>query len=159
MYNSSERRDVRAKEKQAKLADVQRHEITAYIMSTAPSRAWMYDRLARCGVFNTPFTGNDATTNFNCGMQSIGLELLADIVSSAPDSYIQMMREANGRSLADDARRRRDHPDDERGDSPADVGDDSAGDEVGPAGRGEGRKDGRASEYDIYSGFKGQDAT
>src|SRR5882757_415126 len=130
MYNASERRDVRSKEKQAKLAERSRHEITAYIMSTAPSRAWMHDLLSYCGVGQTPFTGVNDHTNFNCGMQSVGLRLLGDISAACPDQYIQMMKEAEYGRNADDARQRRDNSNGDGGDSAstAEGGDDGADD-------------------------------
>src|SRR6266704_2332873 len=99
-YNASERKDVRRAEKEAKLAERQRHEITTYIMSTAPSRAWMYDKLEICHVFRSSFSTDALAMAFAEGERNIGLQLVGDIMVACPDDYILMMREANERERA-----------------------------------------------------------
>lgn len=104
-YNASERRHVRSNAKAAKLADQQRTECIGGIMSVAPGRGWMHDLLESCHVFRTTFSGNALHGAFNEGARNIGLRLLNDIMSSCPDLYILMMREANERNITADVRR------------------------------------------------------
>src|SRR5438034_7377082 len=96
-YNASERKDVRRAEKEAKLAERQRYEITSYIMSTAPSRAWMHDKLETCHVFRSSFATDALAMAFAEGERNIGLQLLNDIMQACPNNYILMMEEANER--------------------------------------------------------------
>lgn len=100
-YDASNTRDVRQAAKAAKAtADLDRG-VVFRLMSDPSARDWVRRLLERCHVFQTPFTGLAATTDFNCGEQNIGFQLFQEIVNAAPDQYIQMMREAqekeNGR--------------------------------------------------------------
>ena len=123
MYDASDRKHVRRAEKQSKVVEAQRHATLQTLMSTIEGRAWMHDLLFGCGVFSTPFTGDDPRTNFNCGVQSVGLRHFGEVVAVCPDYYLLMMREANERTSSDDARRiapgghanRADRPDEDSG--------------------------------------------
>ena len=52
-YDASNRRDVKALERQARLADQQRKEVVNGIMSVAPGRRWICDLLETCHIFAT----------------------------------------------------------------------------------------------------------
>src|SRR5229473_975549 len=95
MYDAGDRKDIRRLEKAARLAEAQRGEIIKGLMSLAPGRAWMHDLISECHVFSTPFTSDPQTTAFNCGKQSIGLQLFGDVVSTCPNEYVLMMQERN----------------------------------------------------------------
>ena len=122
-YNASDTKQVRAAAKAAKIISAERQGVVLTLMSSPAGRAWVRDWLERCHVFHTPFTGIAATTDFNCGEQNIGLGLLGEVVSAAPDQYIQMMREsadkeqANGRRSDDNDGHQRDRTDDGWADS------------------------------------------
>ena len=103
-YDASNRRDVKALERQAKLADQQRKEIVNGIMSVEPGRRWMCDLLETCHIFATSFSDVDLRMAFMEGQREIGLRLLMDIMGACPDQYVTMMRERNGRQSANDAR-------------------------------------------------------
>ena len=103
-YDASNRRDVKALEREAKLADQQRREIVNGIMSLEPGRRWMCDLLEQCHIFATSFSDVDLRMAFMEGQREIGLRLLMDVMAACPDQYITMMRERNGRQSAIDAR-------------------------------------------------------
>ena len=99
-FNAANTKQIRAAEKQAKIAAALDREVVFRLMSDPAGRDWIRRLLERCHVFRTPFTGLAATTDFNCGQQSVGLQLLGEVVNAAPDQYIQMMREASDREQA-----------------------------------------------------------
>lgn len=104
MIYDDEAETARAKQaaKDAKLLEAQRAEVLRQLMSTTAGRRWLHDLLAVCGVGRTPYTTDPYDTAFNCGQQNIGLRLLAESMSAAPGSYLEMMKEnSNDRSLDD----------------------------------------------------------
>src|SRR5262245_6449683 len=128
-YDAGNRRDVRALEKQAKLADQQRREIVTGIMSVEPGRRWMHDILTACHIVSTSFSDVGLRMAFMEGQREVGIRLLTDIMGACPDQYIQMMREANGRASSNDARSQRNRSNVDRSDSVADADDDTGGDD------------------------------
>lgn len=63
-------------------------------MTTLEGRAWFYDTLVRCKVFNTPYDADPYRTAFNCGMANVGLQLLDDVQTVAAKNYILMIEES-----------------------------------------------------------------
>jgi hypothetical protein len=106
-YDASNRRDVRAAEKQAKLVEQQRREIVTGIMSVAPGRSWICDILESCHIFATSYNDVPYRMAFMEGQREVGIRLLTDIMGACPDHYILMMRERNERNSVYDARRSR----------------------------------------------------
>lgn len=67
-------------------------------MGTEEGRAWYFDLLNRCRVFNQPFTDGDPhKTSFKCGELNIGNQVLADILDAAPDKFVTMNTEGRNR--------------------------------------------------------------
>ena len=106
-YDSSNPKHIAIARKSAKAADEARASFINNIMGMVDGRAYIHDLLVSCHVFTQPFSANALVTAFACGELNIGQRILADIMAYCPDDYIQMMREANARSTADDARRSR----------------------------------------------------
>lgn len=104
MYNAGDRKDVRKAEKAARLSAVQRQSAVSGIMSVTGGRHWMHDVLVSCHCFATTFAIDPHASAFNEGQRSIGLLLLADIMSASADNYVLMMREANEREKTQEAR-------------------------------------------------------
>lgn len=121
--SSIDRKAIRAAEKAAKLSETERLEGLSLALGNRNGRRWLWAHLADCGVFTQTFTGDALTSAFNEGKRSLGLGLLNDIVTHFPETYVQMMREANERTSSDDARRiapgghanRADRPDEDSG--------------------------------------------
>src|SRR2546421_147521 len=102
--NAADRKQIRRKEKAAKLADAQRREVITNLMSTSFGREWMWDVLAGCHCFATTFNGDALASAFAEGERNVGLRLLADILVACPDQYIQAMRESNDRNSLNERR-------------------------------------------------------
>lgn len=100
------RKDERSREKQAKLDDEVRALVITDIMSTKSGRAYIWEKLETCHCFHQSFIPGQAdSTAFNEGARSVGLAILADILTSCPDSYILAQRESNERSTITERRR------------------------------------------------------
>ena len=97
MYDASNRKDIRAAEKAAKLSELNRVNFLVAAMSTAQGREWFYDLLEFCHIFNDPFSGQALLEAYRKGERNVGLRLFSDILTHCPDSYAQMIREENGR--------------------------------------------------------------
>ena len=104
MDSAANRKTIRRKEKEARLAARQRQEVITSVMSTAAGRQWLWDILSDCHCFHTTFNGDALASTFAEGQRAVGLRLLADLMTACPDQYIQAQREANVRSTTDERR-------------------------------------------------------
>jgi hypothetical protein len=77
-----------------------------------------------CHIFADPFTGNALQEAYAKGERNVGLRFFADIARHCPDSYIQMIKEANDRRIIADTLASRDH-------DPASAGERSDGPDSG----------------------------
>lgn len=94
-FDGSNRKQVREREKELKIAENNRIAYTRRIMSDAAGRKWMHDLLVRCHIWHTSFAaGQPDTTAFRLGEQNLGLQVFADVISSSPAEYVLMMSEA-----------------------------------------------------------------
>lgn len=96
-YNASERKDVRAAEKAARLAEAQRAEIVKNLMSSIPGRDYVWSKLAAAHMFVTSFSSDPLQMAFAEGERNQGLSLLNDIMGHCPEQFILAMREQNER--------------------------------------------------------------
>jgi hypothetical protein len=87
-----------AREEKSKAA--QEIEDIKVVLSTRAGRRFIWRHLTNAGIFQTTFTGNSATF-FNEGRRDIGLKILAEVNAASPESYLQMMKEANEGELND----------------------------------------------------------
>lgn len=92
-YDTSEPQEVNKAKKKAGRTRADRLKFIEAAMSMPQGRAWFYDLLVRCKVFNTPFQEDPYRTAFNCGMSNVGLMCLSDIQDAAPQHYIVMVNE------------------------------------------------------------------
>jgi hypothetical protein len=109
--NASERKDIRRAEKLAAELERKRIDFVVAAMDTIPGRAWFHDFLSRCHVFADPFTGDALLEAYSKGERNIGLGVYLDIVTHCPDSFVQMMREANIQEVLNDRRSQSDTAD------------------------------------------------
>lgn len=133
MYNAADTKAVRRAAREAKIASAAADVVLFNLMQSPSGRAYVYNRLAGAFVFHTPFTGDLATTSFNCGIQSTGLRDLADLMRVCPDQYIAMLREAADKDRADGRRNDspgRDDDSGQRSNAYGDGGDSSTGGRV-----------------------------
>jgi hypothetical protein len=104
MFDSTNRRAIREREKKRKQLDTANEHIFIALMGEYNGREWMHTRFLRNHIFSTPFTTDPIQTAFNCGIQNDALQEFLLVVRLCPDEYLQMMREANERDLAESNR-------------------------------------------------------
>lgn len=65
-----------------------------WLMTHKQGRRVMQRLLSMTGVFRNPYVpGDEGGTNFRCGEQNIGQQLLAEIDQLCPDKYCLMLKE------------------------------------------------------------------
>lgn len=69
-------------------------EYTA-LLNSPRGRKFLYYLLGITGIGKNPFTANALTMSFTCGELNIGQRILADILSTQPEGWLLMQREAN----------------------------------------------------------------
>ena len=107
-FDATNRRAIREREKKAKQLERSNEHIFEALMGEYSGREWMHNRFQRCHIFSTPFANDPIQMAFNCGIQNDALQEFLLVVQLCPDEYLQMMREANERSIAESARRNAD---------------------------------------------------
>ena len=100
--NAADRKQIRAAEKAAAIAERERGEVVVEMMATTPRRRYVWEKLAAAGIFSTTFSTDPVQMAFNEGQRNQGLVLLNDVIQYCPEQFILAMREANGRRTADD---------------------------------------------------------
>lgn len=96
--------DIRAQERrtqeqqrQQEIALEQAKDDFLSLMATAFGRRFMWDLLARCGVFTSSFR-TSAEMAFLEGKRVIGLQMLERIHALCPERYVEMLNEAKERT-------------------------------------------------------------
>ena len=82
-------------------------------LATYEGRCFLWELLANCGIYQNSFSGNALNTAFTSGKQSVGQELLLQITTDFPSSYIQMMKESLARDEDIKAKLMKDDEDDD----------------------------------------------
>ena len=99
-YNAADTKAIRRAIKADKASTEQRLGVIASTMSNPAGRDYIYSVLERCHVFASTYSPSALAMAFAEGERNIGLQLLADVMSAAPEQYVFMMREANDRSAS-----------------------------------------------------------
>lgn len=63
------------------------------VMATKQGRRFMWRLLGKCGVMRQSFNTNGSIMSFNEGQRSIGIPLVADLMTFAPEKYATMLEE------------------------------------------------------------------
>lgn len=72
--------------------------VVKQFMETIEGRQYFYSKLDMCRVFTTPFIpGAPDGTAFFSGIQSVGQNLLDDIMQASPENFYVMLQEAAAR--------------------------------------------------------------
>ncbi len=90
-----------ARKKEARLA-ADRAKVVTAIMDITAGRLWLYELLAFCKMYTpafSPVNPDPCVTAFACGMQNVGLRVLAEIQAAAPKQYLTMIAEAKAEGL------------------------------------------------------------
>jgi hypothetical protein len=115
-YNASNERHIAIQRRSAKALEESYQSFINHIMGMVDGRSYIHDLLTYCHIFDQPFVPDPSVTAFGCGQLDVGQVVLRQIMRHCPDQYVQMTREANARSAADDARRSRSDKDADGGD-------------------------------------------
>ena len=115
-YNASNERHIAIQRRSAKALEESYQNFVNHIMGMVDGRSYIHTLLTYCHVFDQPFVPDPSITAFGCGQLDVGQVMLRQIMRYCPDEYIRMMREANARTTADDARRSRSDKDADGGD-------------------------------------------
>ena len=72
------------------------------VLATPDTRAFVWDLLASCGLYETSFHTNALTMAFGEGKRDVGLKLVAQIMEFDQEAYLTMQREAANREKEND---------------------------------------------------------
>ena len=93
-YDAGDRRHVERREKTAKTARLQRNEDFRWLMGDLRGRRFVWDLLAKAGLFRSSLGLSPELTAFNEGRRDLGLAVLADMMRLCPGQYARMQAEA-----------------------------------------------------------------
>jgi hypothetical protein len=93
-YDAGDRRHVERREKIAKTARLQRNEDFRWLMGDPRGRRFVWDLLAKAGLFRSSLASTAELTAFNEGRRDVGLAVLADLTRLCPGQYARMQAEA-----------------------------------------------------------------
>jgi len=93
-YDASDPKQVRDRIKQLKVEESLKLALIQQIMSTREGRAWIYSILEVTHIWLSSFSSDALIMAFNEGERFIGLMLLADVTTAAPERYLEMLQEA-----------------------------------------------------------------
>lgn len=97
-FDASDPKQVNEARKKSGRKKRKRLDMIAGLMDIPEGREWVYEKLAECHVYATTFVPGDTYMSaYQEGRRSVGLELLADVMSAAEDQFIIMCKEAKGR--------------------------------------------------------------
>lgn len=97
-YDTSDKEAVNQKRKKSARTRADRLKFVEAAMTMEQGRAWFYDLLIRCHVFNTTFDEDPCRHAFRAGEANIGLMCLSDIQEVAADNYIKMIKEMKSKN-------------------------------------------------------------
>lgn len=97
-YDTSDREQVNKARKKASRTRADRLKFVEAAMTMEQGRAWFYDFLIRCHVFNTPFDDDPYRHAYRAGEANVGLQVLSDIQEAASANYIKMIQENKSRN-------------------------------------------------------------
>lgn len=63
------------------------------ILESAPGRRVLWRILEKCGIYKQSAVQSGSWTYFNEGQRSVGNQLLAEIIQTNPEFYLQMIKE------------------------------------------------------------------
>lgn len=96
--NAANRKEVREKEKAARLWEHNRQNTIKNWMDDQNGRRMMWELLEDAHVFATIPPTDPVTMSYAEGERNAGLKLLALVLAACPNEFIQAMREANDRN-------------------------------------------------------------
>ena len=93
VYDASDEQHVDRRRKAAGKKAHAEKEFLMLAMADRAGRAWLWKLISGCGIFCTSFTADPYKTAFQEGQRNIGLMVLGEIMSTAPELYSLMYEE------------------------------------------------------------------
>lgn len=92
-YDTSDPQQVNEKRKKGARTRADRLEFVKAAMQHPQGRAWFYDKMIECHILNRSFDPDPYMHAFKAGEVNIGMRILDDVQTAAPDKYILMIQE------------------------------------------------------------------
>lgn len=92
-YDTSNPVEVNKARKKSSRTRADRLKFVEAAMTMPQGRAWFYDLINFCHVFNTTFDEDPYRHAFRTGEANIGLRILSDIQETSPQNYVLMVSE------------------------------------------------------------------
>lgn len=92
-FDTSDPVQVNTARKKSARTRADRLEFVHAAMTTPQGRAWFYDLIVRCHIFNRAFDPDPYIHAYKAGEVNIGLQILSDIQDGASDNYVLMIEE------------------------------------------------------------------
>lgn len=97
-YDPSDPDQVNLRRRKAGREAKEKTDFLAEVMARKEGRKWIWSLLSAAHVFSSSVEPNDPhMTYFREGERNGGLRILADVMRAAPDMYVLMQEENNGR--------------------------------------------------------------
>ena len=92
-YDTSDKEQVNKARKKSARTRADRLKFVEAAMTMEQGRAWFYDFLIRCHIFNTPFDEDPYRHAYRAGEANMGLQVLSDIQEVSAQNYVKMIAE------------------------------------------------------------------
>ena len=94
VYDASDPEQVNLRRRKSGRVLHEKRKYIAEVMARKEGRRWVWELLTASHVFSTSFVSGDAhATSFHEGERNIGLRILTDVMTAAPDQYVTMTTE------------------------------------------------------------------
>ena len=100
--NAADRKQIRAAEKAAAIAERERGEVVVEMMATPQRRRYVWDKLTEARMFETTYNDDPGRMAYLEGFRAAGIALMMDVMQHCPDQFILAMRESNVRRTVND---------------------------------------------------------
>lgn len=97
-YDTSDKEQVNKVRKKAARTRADRLSFVEAAMTTEQGRAWFWDLLNRCHLFNRSFDPDPYSHAFKAGEVNIGMQIMDDIQTVGGDNYYKMVKEQKTRN-------------------------------------------------------------
>ena|SRR5690348_16905418 len=92
-FDANDPEQVRKRQSKANRREKANRDVLANLLSTPDGRAWVWGWLESTHVFAVSFDPDPYVSAFREGERNVGLRLISQVTTVAPEAYIQMMRE------------------------------------------------------------------
>ena len=92
-YDAGDAKSVKERTKAFKRSEASKSLVIRQVMSSTEGRAWVYDILSLCHVYQSTFSTNALSMACAEGERNVGLRITADLVGTCPEHYLEMLKE------------------------------------------------------------------